>query len=247
MSQHSQNGLLDCSLRGFNRLLTSSRIRHASAIVLALAASIFVHPVFGQSQSVQFVKYENFMATTRSATAEDFMARPDSQVQDEATFEEMRQSILKRYEGVTVSNSFILNGDYYDCMPFEQQPAARKYGIKTMPVPPTLPPEPKNLHADPAALAANAPAGRVTRQASSTTLSGVDASGNVARCPADQVPLPRITLEALSRSSTLREQYGKALFARPSTPPVNARGRQSDASTAPSSPTPPLSPSLTSR
>ena len=67
MARHPQKGFLNCSLNGFSRLLPSSRIRQASAVALVLAASSFGGPVLAQPPPVQFEKYEDFMAKTRTA------------------------------------------------------------------------------------------------------------------------------------------------------------------------------------
>jgi neprosin-like protein len=235
MSQHPQKSLLDCSLRGLNRLLASSRIQHVSAVALVLAASIFGRPVLAQSQPVQFVKFEDFMAKTRTARVEDFMARPDSKIQDEAAFEEMRQAIFKRYEGVSVSHSFVLGRDHYDCMPIEQQPAVRSYGIKTIAVPPRLPSKPKKAGAESNASmpAGDAPAVRVRRLASLSPPDGVDAFGHAIHCQAGEIPLHRISLEALSRFATLHDYYGRSMIS-------GLPGSKSDASGGPTAEVPAL-------
>ncbi len=205
MSYRSRKCLLDFCLRQFNSAQAPLHIRHGLAAFLLLSASIFGRPVLAQSKlPVKFERYEDFMASTRTAKAADFQASADSQVPDADEFEKMRQQVLEQYDGVDVSRSFIRDGAYYDCMPFEQQPAARKYGIKTMPVPPALPHAPKRLTADPAASAA--PVGIATHQATPGPFSGVDASGNPVHCPAGQVPLPRMTLEALSRRRAASHQ-----------------------------------------
>jgi hypothetical protein len=152
-----------------------------------------------QSNSTQFVPFGKFITNTRTASVNDFMASPESKVQDRPSFEEMRQSILQRYEGVQVTHSFLLDGMHYDCVPIMQQPAVRTYGLTSIATPP--PPE---LLGQPAGSGQNVkPATQFDSE------NPFDEYGNSVECEAGTVPLLRTTLETLSRFATLEQFYRK--------------------------------------
>ena len=111
MSHRSRKCLLDFCLRQFNRAQAPLHIRHGLAAFLLLFTSFSGHPVVAQSKpAVKFERYEDFMASTRTAKAADFQASADSQVPDADEFEKMRQQVLEQYDGVDVSRSFIKDG-----------------------------------------------------------------------------------------------------------------------------------------
>jgi hypothetical protein len=88
---------------------------------------------------------------------------------------------------------------HYDCVPINQQPALRTYGLSKVA---ELPPQ---------SLAAKAVVeeGTVKPAELSANADSVDAAGNTTRCEAGQTPMMRTTLEMLSRFPTLQDFYHK--------------------------------------
>ncbi|MGA2808193.1 MAG: neprosin family prolyl endopeptidase [Terracidiphilus sp.] len=175
----------------------------AFALALALAASGSL--AFAQSDKTefaaekpQFVSFPNFIENTRSANSNDFLARADSKVRDAAAFEEMRQSILNRYQGVEVTHSFLSGGQHYDCVAIDQQPAVRNFHLSSI-----APAPPQELAGKPVTAQGN------VRPAQLDSEKPVDEFGNSTSCGANTVPLLRTTLETLSRFATLQDFYHK--------------------------------------
>src|SRR5438128_2490442 len=55
------------------------------------------------------VPFEQFIKNSRSAKVATFAARPGVRVRGDAEFERMKAHVLSLYDGVKVSNSFVLN------------------------------------------------------------------------------------------------------------------------------------------
>src|SRR5207249_8761685 len=85
-----------------------------------------------QSGTNHFVSFNEFIEKTKASV---FNPSTHKAV-NAAAFEEMRQHILKLYEGVQVSHSFTVGSQTYDCVPIEQQPAVRLLGLKGIAAPP---------------------------------------------------------------------------------------------------------------
>jgi hypothetical protein len=168
------------------------------ALAFVLIAGFATSVALAQLNTKEFVPFSNFIANTRTASFSDFLALPESEVRDTPSFEEMRQSILQRYEGVQVTHSFFLDGIHYDCVPIMQQPAVRTYGLTSIAAPP-----PETL-SQPAA-------GRENVQLATQfdPENPFDEYGNSVECEAGTVPLLRTTLETMSRFATLEQFYQK--------------------------------------
>lgn len=146
-----------------------------------------------QSDANEFVSFPKFIATTAAAAPEDYMSSPDSRVQDAATFDEMRRYILTMYQGGRVEHSMVEGGQYFDCVPVNQQPTARLLGITQIDAPPAdLPPglDKTDQHQ---AVAVN------------DTLGSYDRFGNSMHCEQNTIPIRRMTLEELTRYATLSD------------------------------------------
>src|SRR5579864_5866279 len=93
------------SVKNFTlKIARSAGVSFANAAALALPLVLAAATTaFAQPESVQFESHDHFMQNTRSARFTDFAVRRETKVRDEAAFEEMRQSVLNRYEGVHVS------------------------------------------------------------------------------------------------------------------------------------------------
>jgi len=145
-----------------------------------------------QPAPTEFVSFGSFIDQTKTANAGDFMGRADSHVRDAEAFEEMRQHILKMYDGVEVEHSFMMGNNYYDCVPVEQQPAVRLHGLKV------ATPPPQSLLR-----------GQRTNDMQRDAQHPFDEFGNYQHCEAGSVPLQRVTLDTTSRFETLRQFFSK--------------------------------------
>ncbi len=142
------------------------------------------------ASAAEFVPFDTFMEQTRTATAVDHMLRATSKVKSPAAFEEMRRHILNMYQGVQVGHSFVLGASYFDCVPIEQQPAARILGVEVAEMPP------QSLIA--------------AKPASKPSATKLDALGNTVGCEEKTVPMQRLTLEEMTRFSSLGEYFDKS-------------------------------------
>jgi hypothetical protein len=149
--------------------------------------------LYAQSSVQQFVPFSSFLESTKNASANDHMTRAASRVKDAAAFAEMRQHILNLYEGVQVDHSFVLGSSHFDCVPVAQQPTARAFGIKNIPAPPPQSLLTKHSAATPAAEHAKAS----------------DEFGNPVGCEEQTIPMRRVTLDEVTRFSTLHDFLAK--------------------------------------
>jgi Neprosin len=189
---------------------------------LALASGV---QGFAQSaNNTTFESFRDFMSHTQQASDQEFMGqtdikldtlmtthnaaapRPTFKVKDKSAFEEMRKAVLDRYRNVEVTHSFMLDNQHYDCVPIEEQPAVRRYKITKIATPPVLP--------------------RLEDTSVKDAQPQFDPYGNSTRCETNTIALHRLTLETLSRFSTLRDFYKK---------PGHLTGRVSQESSVPPS------------
>jgi hypothetical protein len=148
---------------------------------LLISITIALLKVRGQTARPSLVPFNEFVQSVQDANAREFMRRPTSKVTGPASFEEMRQHILGLYMGVQVDHSYILGTATFDCIPINQQPSVRILGLQKIAPPLTQP----------------------TRGKTS------DEFGNAPACQEHTVPMRRITLDDLSRFSTLHDYLKK--------------------------------------
>ena len=193
------------SLQAIRSKITISTIRRNAIFGLAfMATTLSGHGFAQQPGTKQFVPFRNFVENTKAANADNYLTRADSKVKDKLAFEEMRQHIIHRYDGVDVSHSFVVDGNHYDCVPTEQQPAVRKYGLKSIAsAPPLSLLKSRTLPDTDAAGNAVKPATQVDPD------KAFDAFGNSAHCETGTVPLLRVSLETMSHFSTLQQFFQK--------------------------------------
>ncbi len=176
-------------------------------IVFSLIIALLAVPGWlnAQDNTTAFVPFQSFLAQTKSSDASQYLARRASKVQDAAAFEEMRQHILTLYQGVEVSHSFVLDGDLYDCVPVQQQPAVRMLGLNSIATPPPAPPL---LQAGQSAgdSSAKQPVG-ITSQLSPDQQ--FDQFGNSLRCEANSIPMRRVTLDEVTHFANLHDFFQK--------------------------------------
>jgi hypothetical protein len=127
-----------------------------------------------------------FVQDVKHARAKDFLDRPEARVRDAAAFEQMRNYILKLYDGVHARHSYTVGTQTVDCVPEGEQPSVRAQGIKQIAAPP-----------------ANAP---------NSPESAKPHNVLVGECPAGTIPMRRITLLELTRFRTLEDFLHKAPY-----------------------------------
>jgi hypothetical protein len=136
----------------------------------------------------KLTSFSEFIQNVKHAKAKDFLDRPEAQVRDAAAFEQMRNYILKLYDGVHVRHSYPAGTQTVDCVPENEQPSVRAQGIKQIAAPPD-----------------NAPNSPNSAKQQDTSVGG---------CPAGTIPMRRITLIDLSRFRTLEDFLHKAPYAK---------------------------------
>jgi hypothetical protein len=178
--------------------ITHHRIPLSAALVLFIASGISS----AQSAHVSFVPFNNFVDSMRTANSADYLSKPTGKVRDAQSFEEMRQHILGLYRGVDVSQSFVLDGDHFDCVPIEQQPGVRMQGLKSIATPPPAPVLSKDANATNAGASVQTPIGIAAQLSADEQF---DEFGNSRVCQDNTIPMRRVTLEDASRFATLQD------------------------------------------
>jgi Neprosin len=160
-----------------------------------------------QSGKTSFVSFNDFVASTKAASTSDYSGKAGSQVKGAQAFEEMQQHILKLYEGVDVSHSFMLDGDHFDCVPEMQQPGVRLQGLTSIATPPPASALAKASRATTGSSdSAQKPIG-ITSQLSPDKL--VDEFGHSRVCEDHTIPMRRVTLQDTTRFATLKDFFAK--------------------------------------
>jgi hypothetical protein len=172
-----------------------------SVVVLLLLMN---GPLNGQPRPKAFVPFRDFLESSSIADSGEYLARSTSRVKDAYSFEQMRQHILRMYEGVEVDHSFVLNSDHFDCVQIEQQPSVRLLGLRGLASPPPdsvlsgRPPSEDAISVEPA-----------TRSSLIGRNDQFDEFGNSIGCEEHTIPMRRITLEELTRFKTLKQFFEK--------------------------------------
>lgn len=184
---------------------TALTIFHRTIFTFLLALLAFGSNSYAQSSNpTQFVPFKTFVEDTRTANTNSYLSRAESKVRDTAAFEEMRQFLLSRYQGMNITHTFVAAGNHYDCVPIEQQPAVRKYGLKNIASPP-----PQELLQSQKQPNIDANGNRLDPAAPLDSEKFFDEFGNSTHCEAGAVPLLRVSLETLNRFSNLKEFFRK--------------------------------------
>jgi hypothetical protein len=154
-----------------------------------------------QKPAKEFVLFASFIKATAAAKYADYKDREGVAVKSEKDFEAMKAHILDLYRGVVPTNSYLTTeGQYIDCIPFDQQPGLRDAPAqaKVKPVPPPLPGTPDG-NKD----------GKKDDPAKKPPQVDKDQFGNARWCPPDSIPMLRVTLEKMTRSPTLDDALGR--------------------------------------
>jgi Neprosin len=142
-----------------------------------------------------FVPFNQFLANTTSASAASYVGQPGFAVQDDNTFSLMQQYILTMYQAAQVSQSFYIYGQYYDCIPIQEQPSYVLQGLNGV------------AQAPPATTAMSA--GDVFSPQLGPG-DQYDQFGNSTTCGVNTIPMRRLTLNELASYATLSDFQSKA-------------------------------------
>ena len=164
-----------------------TRILYSVGLLLILTLSITL-------QAQNFVSFNSFLSDTASAAPSTYVGQPGYAVQDTPTFQQMQQYILNLYQGVQVSQSFLLGGQYFDCAPIQEQPSYVQLGLTSI---------------------ADAPPDLGTTSEADTFSPQLgpgdqyDQFGDSTACAAGNIPMRRITLGEVSDFATLEDFLSK--------------------------------------
>jgi hypothetical protein len=143
----------------------------------------------------------------------DYVDRSQVRVRDEAAFEDMRQYLIRRYEGASVTSSLVIGGVVFDCLRQEANAAG----------PPPAAAEPPEVAGAPGPV--TSPAGSAPEAPGPAHAASVSA----VPCPPGSVPVRRVTLDDLTRFPSLAAFLGKGPGSETppptgSNPPAGAKG-----------------------
>lgn len=167
------------------------------ALWMAACAAITVFATSAQLQAQQFVKFSDFVQSLKSADTNSVLALEATKATDSLSVEEMRQHLLGLYDGVDVTQSYVLGSQTIDCIPIMQQPAVRMLGLKSIAEAPAPGPAPGQAPKA-AVLPSQLPAGKTQ-----------DAFGNRLGCQGGTIPMARVTLEQMAHFKTLHDFFAK--------------------------------------
>lgn len=149
------------------------------------------------STSKTFIPFSTFLNGVENAHYQDFAVQSSGHVvQSERAFAEMRSYILTMYAGVQPVNSYILDGQYFDCITVNEQPTVRLLHITKLASPPKV-------------VSATQGSAQNSNATSPLTLGQKDAFGHSIACADGTIPMERITLERLSKFPTLKAFLAK--------------------------------------
>ena len=162
--------------------------------VLLSAIALFVATLSMTLRAQDFVPFNQFLANTTAANSSNYVGQPGYAVQDAPTFQQMQQYILTLYQGVQVSQSFSLDGQYYDCVPIQQQPSYVQLGLNGIAAaPPAIGPVPQ----------ADVFSPQLGPQ------DQYDQYDNSTSCAQGNIPMRRITIDEVSTFATLQDFFSK--------------------------------------
>ena len=164
--------------------------------VLTTVTFLLVMTFSATLNAQSFVPFSQFVSSTSAASANQYVGQPGFAVQDNSTFSQMQQYILTLYQGVQVSQSFFLYGQYYDCVPITEQPSYVQLGLKSVASPPP----------------AVGPSGTSSETFSPQLGSDdqFDQFGDSTTCSQGTIPMRRIGLNEVASFATLSDFLNKA-------------------------------------
>jgi len=152
-----------------------------------------------RAQTEPFIPFNTFLQGVRDATYAQWR---DTAVESPAAFDAIKAHILSMYNGIgTISNTFILDVEYADCVDINKQPTVRLLGVDGIQTPPSNGTHPEFSQGD----------GDAFRYADSPLKLGLtDRFGNPIHCPVRTIPLARLTLQKLTRFPNLHAFFAKS-------------------------------------
>lgn len=148
------------------------------------------------SSTNTFVSFSTFIRSVVNARYQDYVSENGAAVNNVQAFAEMRSYVLTMYSGVQQVSSYVMDGQYFDCITVNSQPSVRYLKIHSIAKPPT-------------ALQATTRERSAQNNRSPLTLGQKDAFGNPIACRAGTIPMERITLQRLSKFHTLQDFLAK--------------------------------------
>jgi Neprosin len=171
---------------------------HKFALRMAAFAAAAVFTTSAPLHAQQFVTFSDFVQSILAADDNTVLALPTTKATSAAAVEEMRQQLLALYNGVQVTQSYVVGSQTIDCIPILQQPAVRMLGLKSIVQPPSAPATAPGQVPQTATLPSQLPAGKTQ-----------DAFGNTLGCQGDTIPMVRVTLEQMAQFNTLHDFFSK--------------------------------------
>ena len=153
-----------------------------------------------RAQNDSFIPFDVFLQGVEDATYAQWNA---TAVESSAAFDEIKAHILSMYNGIgNISNTFVLDAEYADCVDIDKQPTVRLLG-DTNQTPPSYTSYPEFSKGD---------SGHVLNYTESPLKLGLtDRFGNHISCPVGTIPFARLTLQKLTRFPNLRAFFEKPL------------------------------------
>ena len=144
----------------------------------------------GSATASPSTTFGSFQAATQHATYADYASRSRTGgVQNAQAFAEMQSYVENLYRGVQTVRSFAEEGNTFDCVTTMSQPTVQALHISQLAAPP--PPS-----SSPGGLADDGVGATTTSPPEQGLTNGV---GPGTSCPADTIPMERVTLDAMTR------------------------------------------------
>ena len=167
---------------------------------LALAITGSSGPLNAAETPKGIASFQDFLAGVKTAKFEKYKELRDSAIVNEKEFSRMQGHILRLYEGVKVTNSFMgQGGSIIDCVTIDSQPGLRGKKLAKGPKA-SIPPEVKDRKDD------QPNAKPVKPQLSE---GNVDKFNNPQFCKKGTIPMRRLDLEGVTRFKTLDDFLAK--------------------------------------
>ena len=165
-----------------------------------------------------FLPFDKFLDQVKRAEYKDYSK---TFVKNETAFEEMREHVLLMYSGITDRSkvsSFVQDGQYGDCILVKEQPTVHLLNLTEIAKPPSgFVSAPKDGTAPNNGSYAESPLKQGLK----------DKYGNAIACPAESIPMARLSLEQITRFPTLLDFFSKYQY-----PQTNATlGKRADSAT----------------
>ena len=156
------------------------------------------------AEGARIQPFSQFVHGVEAARARAYLDAPGTAVKRATAFDEMRRYLLRLYRGITVGRSFEQDGQIFDCVPIDQQPAIRRQGSKHIAAPPPTPPS--SLPEGASAPNSNQP---------------IEATFGAPHCGRGTIPMLRVTLATITRFATLQDFLAKEPAGPAPGPPAN--------------------------